>query len=86
MKFLDLVKERFRRSNSKRSFHKIILENLKILPRKGRRKEKLKLPVNVSIHLCIFTYIYIFVSILFLSQMNTEFHFIIYRWLGFFPE
>lgn len=74
MKFFDLVKERFRRSNSKRSFHKIILENLKILPRKGRRKEKLKLPVNVSIHLYIFTYI--FVSILFLSQMNTEFHFI----------
>lgn len=59
MKFFDLVKERFRRSNSKRSFHKIILENLKILPRKGRRKEKLKLPVNVSIHLYIFTYIYI---------------------------
>lgn len=83
MKFFDLVKERFRRSNSKRSFHKIILENLKILPRKGRRKEKLKLPVNVSIHLYIFTYI--FVSILFLSQMNTEFHFI-HRWLGFFPE
>lgn len=74
MKSFDLVKERFRRSNSKRSFHKIILENLKILPRKGRRKEKLKLPVNVSIHLYIFTYI--FVSILFLSQMNTEFHFI----------
>lgn len=59
MKFFDLVKERFRRSNSKRSFHKIILENLKILPRKGRRKEKLKLAVNVSIHLYIFTYIYI---------------------------
>lgn len=83
MKFFDLVKERFRRSNSKRSFHKIILENLKILPRKERRKEKLKLPCVYSL---IYLYIYIFVSILFLSQMNTEFHFIIYRWLGFFPE
>lgn len=76
MKFFDLVKERFRRSNSKRSFHKIILENLKILLRKERRKEKLKLPCVYSL---IYLYIYIFVSILFLSQMNTEFHFIIYR-------
>ena len=65
MKSFDLVKERFRRSNSKRSFHKIILENLKILPRKGRRKEKLKLPCVYSL---IYLYIYIFVSILFLSQ------------------
>lgn len=51
MKFFDLVKERFRRSNSKRSFHKIILENLKILPRKGRRKEK------IETSMCLFTYI-----------------------------